>query len=237
LITDGEAVVFQGSIQLFRKLKKELRAFPIGWMTDENYLCSAYYSRLKPFLFNDRHEIITVEELKDRKSDFYAKYGKEDCIFVRPDGGDKQFKGQLLDLQDFDRFWQNSVSCESKPDDLVVASTPKNMRGEWRYICTQFKEILGVSLYMYNNLRTYVPSAPARATELVKQILEVGWYPDPVFTVDIVEDMDGDYWLMEMNSFTTAGTYAAPKSPIVRRVSEIAENQYIAAKRLANNDE
>jgi hypothetical protein len=61
---------------------------------------------------------------------------------------------------------------------------------------------------------------------LCEQILNVGWYPDPVFTVDICEDSDQNYWLMEINSFTSAGTYAAKKEPIVRRVSEIALEQW-----------
>ena len=107
-----------------------------------------------------------------------------------------------------------------------MVSTPKNIKGEWRFIVTDKKEILGTSLYMYNGSRTYIPSAPEEATKLVKEILEVGWYPDPVFTVDIVQDGDGNFWLMEFNSFTSAGTYAAKKENIVKRVSEIAFEQW-----------
>jgi hypothetical protein len=153
-------------------------------------------------------------------------------IFIRPDGGDKSFTGRPLDLQDFDKFWTNDVVCGAKKEELVVVSTPKNIRGEWRYICTNQKEILGVSLYKYNDQRTYIPSAPEKATKLASEILAVGWYPDPVFTVDICEDMDGNYWLLEMNSFTSAGTYAAPKGPIVKRVSEIAEDEWQKIKEI-----
>jgi ATP-grasp domain, R2K clade family 3 len=132
-----------------------------------------------------------------------------------------------LDLQDFDKFWKRNGDYGVKDTELIVVSTPKNIIGEWRYIVTDQKEIIGTSLYQYGGQRTYVPSAPERATKLVKEILDVGWYPDPVFTIDIVEDNDHNYWLMEMNSFTSAGTYAAPKAPIVKRVSEIAWNQWV----------
>jgi hypothetical protein len=226
LINDNECVVFQGSIQLFRKLKAELNAYPLGWMTDQNYLCSRYYPHFQKFLFNDKHVLTSVAGLKHNKWWFYSSFGKEAVIYVRPDGGDKVFTGQLLDLQDFDKFWDNKVVCNTKDDDLVVISTPKNVVGEWRYIVTNKKEILGTSLYNYQGQRTYVPSAPEKATTLCKQILDVGWYPDPVFTVDICEDSDQNYWLMEINSFTSAGTYAAPKAPIVKRVSEIAEEEW-----------
>jgi hypothetical protein len=226
LIQPGEAVVFQGSIQLFRKLKAELPAYPIGWQTDSSYLCSNYYPHVQKYLFNDHHVFSTVAGLRHNKWWFYAQFGKEALIYIRPNGGDKAFTGRLLDLQDFDRFWDDAVNCASPKEAMVVVSTPKNIRGEWRYICTDQKEILACSLYKYNDQRTYVPSAPEKATKLVKEILEIGWYPDPVFTIDIVEDMDGNYWLMEFNSFTSAGTYAAPKAPIVKRVSEIAWKQW-----------
>ena len=226
LVQTNDCIVFQGSIQLFKKLKNELPAYPIGWMTDQNYLCSKYYPHFQKYLFNDHHVFSTVAGLKHNRWWFYGVFGKEALIYVRPDGGDKTFTGRLLDLQDFDRFWESSTMSSAKNEDLIVVSTPKNIRGEWRYICTNQKEILGCSLYLYNGQRTYVPCAPDRATKLVNEILNIGWYPDPVFTVDVAEDTDGNYWLLELNSFTSAGTYAAKKEPIVKRVSEIALEEW-----------
>jgi hypothetical protein len=227
-----ECGIFQGSIQLFRKLKSSLSIYPLGWMTDPHYLCTAYWPHFQKFLFNDKHIFMSVAGLKANKWWVYASFAKDALIYIRPDGGDKKFTGRLLDLQDFDRFFADAVQCQSKDTDIVVVSSPKNIRGEWRFICTKDKEILACSLYKYNDQRTYIPSAPERATKLVKEILEVGWYPDPVFTIDIVEDMDGNYWMMEINSFTSAGTYAAPKAPIIKRVSEIAAAEWEEQQKL-----
>ena len=235
LIQEGECVMFQGSIQLFKKLKAELPVFPLGWMTDENYLCNNYYPHFQKFLFNDKHVFTTLAGLKHNKWWFYQTFSKEAMIYVRPNGGDKTFTGQLIDLQDFDEFFEGNGSkklskryggCEIKNTDLLVVSTPKNIIGEWRFICTNTREILGVSCYMYGGKRTLIPSAPVEATKLVNKILEVDWYPDPAFTVDIVQDNDGNFWLMELNSFTSAGTYASKKENIVKRVSEIAFKQW-----------
>jgi hypothetical protein len=226
LVNKDECVIFQGSIQLFRKLKNELKVYPIGWMTDRNYLCSRYYPHVQKYLFNDKHVLTSVSALKHNKWWYYSVFGKDALIYVRPDGGDKTFTGQLLDLQNFDRFWDDDTMCGAHLTDLVVVSTPKSIRGEWRYVVTNRKEILGVSLYKYQDQRTYIPSAPEKATDLVKEVLDIGWYPDPVFTIDVVEDTDGNYWLLEINSFTSAGTYAAPKTPIVKRVSEIAFKEW-----------
>ena len=216
-------VVFQGSIEMFRKLKQETDLKPLGWMTDDNYLCSRYFPKFQEFLFNDKYSLVSLAGLKANKFFYYGVFGKDANIYVRPDRGDKTFKGQLLDLQYFDSTFNNALSSIAKDDDLVLISTPKNIRGEWRFICSHHKEIIAFSTYMYQGNRTYIPSAPKGATDLCKKILDVGYYPDPVFTVDIAEDTDGNYWLIEMNSFTSAGTYAANKKNIVTRVSEIAQ--------------
>lgn len=220
------AVAFQGSIQMFRKLKKETDLKPLGWMTDENYLCSKYFPLFQEFLFNDKYCFVPLVTLKAHKFFFYGLFGKDTMIYVRPDGGDKKFKGQLLDLQDFDRMWNNYLSSEAKDTDLILVSTPKNIIGEWRFICNNQKEVISYGTYFYQGQRTYTPGAPREAINLCKKILEVGYYPDPAFTVDIVEDTDHNYWMVEMNSFTSAGTYAAPKEPIVRRISEMILNEF-----------
>lgn len=229
IFKSNDCMVFQGSIQLFEKLRSELipqGCFPIGWVTDENYLCSNYYDKFRKYLFNDTHVMMSVKQLKEDKWDLYAKFGKEALIFVRPDGGKKIFSGQLLDLQDFDKFWDKGVVCSAGDDDVVVVSTPKTIRGEWRFVCTNEPQIVAQSTYMYQGKRTYIPSAPVKATELCNEILKVGWYPDRLFTMDICEDSDGNFWLMEINSFTSAGTYAADKKKIVEVVSKIAVEDY-----------
>lgn len=227
LIKENECVVFQGSIQLFRKLRDELCVDPLGWMTDENYLCSTYYPHFQKYLFNDRHVFTTIAGLKHNKWWLYGVLGKDALIHIRPNGGDKVFSGQLIDLQDFDKFFSAQDSrCSAKDTDMAIVSTPKNIRGEWRFISTNKAEIVAVSTYMYQGQRTYIPSAPEKATKLCEEILKVGWYPDPIFTIDICEDNDENYWLMEFNSFTSAGTYGANKKAIVEKVSKIALEEH-----------
>lgn len=225
LLLINDCVIFQGSIQLFRKLKSELSCYPIGWMTDKNYLCSTYYPIFQKHLFNDWHMFTTFSGLKHNKWNIYKFFGKETLIHVRPDSGDKIFSGQLIDLQDFDKCFSAS-RCSAKDSDMVIVTTPKNILGEWRFICSNKGEIVAVSTYMYRGHRTYVPSAPEGATKLCNEILKVGWFPDPIFTVDICEDSDNSYWLMEFNSFTSAGTYGADKTKIVEYVSALAVDQY-----------
>jgi len=226
----NECVVFNGSIEMCKLVSNQLAGqfnYPITYSNFDNYLCSKYYGILGKYLFNDNFVMLPLSELKRRMYQFYGMFGKEASIFIRPDSGDKTFKGGILDLSDADGFFNE---FELYMNDLVIISTPKNMVGEWRFICTKYKEILAVSSYIYQGLITRVPSAPIKATEFCSSILEEGYFPDSVFCVDIVQDTDGNFWLMELTSFSSAGLYAAKKENIIRRVSEIAWEDFNLSK-------
>lgn len=217
---EGKCVIFNGSIELSKLVVEKLnKSHPVSYATQDNYLCSRYYPYYSDYLFNDKHCLISLECLNRNKYFFYGIFGKECLLFIRPDRGDKTFKAGLVDLQDFDSFYkENSQYC----NELVLISTPKNIRGEWRFIVTRQKEIVAVSSYRYQGQITRIPSAPVGATDLVNKLLNVDYKPDSVFCFDIAEDSDGKFWLMELTSFSSAGLYEANKAQIVKKVSEIA---------------
>jgi hypothetical protein len=73
---------------------------------------------------------------------------------------------------------------------------------------------------------TKIPAVPEGATEMCKKVLQKEYYPDRIFCVDICEDGDGEFWLLELNSFSSCGLYACDKDKIVKRVSEIAWEKF-----------
>ena len=234
---ENDCVLFQGSIQMTRHIRTRLPrgCYPIAFCTEENFLCSKYYPYVGQFLFNDRHAITTVAELKADPFTYYSRFGKEAMIYIRPDRGDKPFSGQLLDMQDFQRFWENNIVCTAEDKDLVIVSTPKQINGEWRFVCSSEPDvirpdIIAYSTYQYQGKRTYFPGAPQGAIDLVRKVLDVGYHPDPVFVVDVCEDADGNFWLLEFNSFSSAGLYGMKKDDVVGRVSMIAQREYYKQK-------
>jgi len=229
---ENDCVIVQGSIQMTKNIANRLPkgCYPIAYSSWENYLCSTYYPKFSNLLFNDRNEFTTLKNLKENKFYFYEKYGKEALIFVRPDSGEKTFQAQLLDLQDFDRFWENGIQSSAADDDLILVSTPKKINGEWRFVCSKYNggEIISTSTYQYQGKRTLIPSAPFGATDFVNEVLDVKWFPDSIFCVDVFQDADGEFWLGELTSFSSAGLYATDKVKVVNRVSEIVEMEYKA---------
>lgn len=221
----SHCVIFLGSIEMTKIVQKELpNCFPVAYCHHPNYLCSKYYSYFGKYLFNDRYALISLGELYRQMFFFYGIFGKEALMFIRPDSGDKLFQAQLLDLLDLERFVKTNKHLEHE---LVLVSSPKNIKWEGRFIVSKYKEIIGYSTYRFQDQITKIPSVPPESMELVKELLEIGYYPDTVFCMDICQDSDNKFWLMELNSFSSAGLYASNKEVVVKRVSEIAEQDYL----------
>ena len=184
--------------------------------TFENYTCAAYYPKMQELLFNDRYAFIPFAELARRKWDIYAWLGKEALVFIRPCSGEKDFPAELVDLKDIDKLVENY-----NYEGMAVVSTPKNFIGEWRFVVTE-SEIIAQSSYKYQGVLTCVPSAPVGATELVKRVLDKGYFPDKLFCVDVAQDMNNQFWVMELTSFSSAGLYACD----VKKIAEAIKNEY-----------
>jgi hypothetical protein len=224
----NQCVVFNGSIQMCKLVYPILReqgCAPVLYSSWQNFRCSAWYPYVGDLLFNDDYVMVPFSEVNRRLHWFYGVFAKEAMIFIRPDSGDKTFKGGPVDRQDFARFYDQ---FESEREAMVIVSSPKNIRGEWRFVVTGEKEIVAQSSYRSQGVSTLVPSAPDGANKLCREILVrlEGRYPDNVFCIDIAEDGDGKFWLLELTSFSAAGLSACDKDAIVRAVSEHARRAF-----------
>lgn len=216
-----QCVITNGTIKICKILKEELEGHcsPIIYSNFPKYKCSAYYSHYGPYLFNDRYCLITLSELNRQKYDIWGHYGKDALIFIRPDSGEKDFQAGLLDILDLSSFVDNNQDCLH---DLMLVSSPKNIKWEGRFIVSKHKEIIAHSTYKFQDQITKIPSVPPKSLEFCKELLQIDYMPDSVFCLDICEDSDGNFWLMELTSFSSAGLYSSDKTAIVKRVSEIA---------------
>ncbi len=217
-------VIFNGSIEMSKMVTPILKGShcaPVSFNNWPLYECSTYYSHYGKYLFNDRYAMMSLAELGRNRFLAYGTFGKEGLIFVRPSSGEKTFQAQLLDIIDLDRFIKINECCQH---DLVVVSTPKNIKWEGRFVVSYHnKEIIAHSTYKFQDQITKIPAVPAGATKKCQEILNDSlWFPDPVFCIDLCEDSDGNFWLLELTSFSSCGLYACNKDKIAEKVSEIA---------------
>lgn len=220
-VINTKVVTFNGSIEMAKQLKREFEfhsLFCAIYCSFENYRCSKYYSYFGDLLFNDKYAIVTLSELNRNLYYYYGLFGKDAVLFIRPDSGEKTFQAQLVDIIDFNKFF---LAHQDIKHDLIVISTPKNIVGEWRIVCSK-TEIIDYSLYRYQGQTSKIHAAPKNVLDFARQILDVGYHPDEVFCVDVSTDEDNNCWLMELTSFSSAGLYATNKDIIVDKVSKIA---------------
>lgn len=224
---DRKCVVLNGTIKMCRLIHQDLgnHCSPKTYSNFPKYKCSAYYSHFGPYLFNDKYCLMPLLELERQKFDVWGHYGKDSVIFIRPDSGEKDFQAGLLDIIDLGKFIDNNEDCHH---DLMLVSTPKNIKWEGRFICSKHKEIIAYSTYRFQGNVTRIPSVPEKSLKFCQEVLNnVSYVPDSVFCLDLVEDNDGNYWVMELTSFSSAGLYCADMKKIVKRVSEIAWEDFI----------
>jgi len=230
LMYPPRCVIFNGSIEMSKIVKQHLTTpnspktscYPISYNTFEKYKCSAYYSYFGEYLFNDKYALCTLKELQRNRFFYYGTFGKEGVIFVRPDSGEKTFQAQLVDIIDLDRFVQQNEPIQHQ---LVLVSTPKSIRGEWRIVMSK-SDIIDYSMYVYQGQISKIRACPPEVLTFAKKLLDIEYYPDSVFCFDVCQDSDGAPWLLELTSFSSAGLYACNKDNIVREVSKIASQDY-----------
>lgn len=213
---------FFGSVPFVNKCNKHFKNFDClkSYFDIDNFLCTNYFSDIHEYLFNDRHGFYLASTIPSLKWMLFEQYSKDALIFMRPNNGEKSFNAGLFDLQYFDKDWEN-ISDKLQPNDLILVSTPKNIRGEWRFVVNDQQEIITGSTYKYGDKLTIIPSYPEGAYKKCKEILTKLKPPAKLFTVDICEDNDGDFWLLEINSFFSAGLYASDKNKILDYLEKI----------------
>ena len=219
---DCRCVIFNGSIEMAKLVRADLgnHCQPVIYSNFEKYKCSAYYSYFGRYLFNDKYCLMSLSELGRQRYSVYGQYGKEALIFCRPDSGEKTFQAQLLDIIDLDRFLEQRDDIKHE---LVLVSTPKNIKWEGRFICSKYKEIIAYSTYRFQGQISKIPSVPPETIKFCQEILDNNnYWPDSVFCLDLCQDNDNVTWLLELTSFSSAGLYSSNKENIVKRVSEIA---------------
>ena len=72
--------------------------------------------------------------------------------------------------------------------------------------------------------RTFVDEALTKE-QIAQRIAKEEWQPDKAYTLDVCKS-NGEYFMLEANSFSCSGLYKCPPEPIVKSVSEAALKEW-----------
>jgi hypothetical protein len=213
-----ECVISCGCFPFVHFIQLNRSWVPGGWCTPENLACSTYYNHFRPFLLNQRHLIVSgTEAIKDRDS-ILGQFGRDEQVFIRPDGCQKLFTGRVVTRDDFATAL---ARARYDPTTLVVVAEPRPIALEWRLIIARGMVIAG-SQYLRHGVIDVVPDCPAIVRAFADGMLNhVSWRPDEVFMMDICES-DGELRLLEINGFSCSAVYPCEYEKLVATVSRLA---------------
>jgi hypothetical protein len=227
LFDNDDCVIFYGSINLAKELKRTKPWIPGMYATFPNFKCSEYYNYFD-LLLNDHCIFMPMLHAIKRKDWIFETFAKDGKVFVRPDSGEKHFTGKLLSYDEFNEKGFEYKFYYDTPILLLIAS-PKPIKKEYRCVVAD-KKCIAIGSYDATLGRENVdipisPDEHVAITAYVDLLCDQKWQPDRVFTLDLVESEE-ELQVVEINSFSCAGLYNCDPEPIVRVVSRIAVDEW-----------
>lgn len=236
LFNIDDCVIFYGSLQYGKKVRQSNLVPGLYW-NEKNMLCSNYYSYYENELLHSDYIMLPYGEIS-RKRDFLFKiFG--DTLFIRPDSGNKQFTGNLLNKDNFD-YVLDIINIYNIDNDLMCLISPaKNILKEWRFVIVN-GEVISGSLYRdwtnggeltENDTKDIVLLKSKSKYELVDENSDVFKYcqkvsklydADKAYTIDITLTDNNEYKVIEIGSFSCAGLYSNDLEKIIKSVNEIS---------------
>ena len=133
----------------------------------------------------------------------------------------KLFTGQVASRKTFAADLEFMGFYEFPVRELVVVSSPKEIVAEWRFVIANGRVVAG-SQYKYRNKFEPRPGYDAKAFDLAQEIAAVDYQPDPVWVLDVCQDSNNSFSLLEIGGFSFSDLYACDKSKVVAAVSAAA---------------
>lgn len=224
---NDECIVSYGSIEHLQSLGYYNKGYyPLYYMNKETLSCKDYLSKIpSKYLLNANFIMLPYGSFKDRKEQVYDLF-HTNKLFIRPDSGLKTFAGTTIHYDDFDYELNTLEKLTGVLDNtLILISNIQPIKKEYRILVGD-GDIIASSMYKHNDKVVMKEGAPEGAKELAKIIANQEHQPDKAYTVDIAELENGEFKVIELNSFSCAGLYACNLYDVVKGISKIAENDY-----------
>jgi hypothetical protein len=228
--TDDDIVIFHGSLQHGRRVV-QTKCYPGIYLTLENYECHRYYGHFGEHLLNSNYIMMGLNDVLRNKNRIFGRFGT-DSLFIRPSNGYKSFPGQTLPYLNFDQEFDILTKSYGGIDlgKLVVVSPVQEINEEYRFIVVDGKVVSG-SLYMdTNNRKSWAAYYDKECTDLgaikfASEMAEI-YQPDRAYTLDVCKLTNGDYKLIEINSFCCASMYGCNYDNVVKAINELCISDY-----------
>lgn len=223
-----ECVVVRGSIEFCGQVARESQWVPGVYMTMKNYDCTNYYPVFGDKLLNEDYIMLPYGELSRRKDWLFETLGEKDTLFIRPNRGNKIFKGQLIYREKYERDLRQLGFYDVEPQELCVVARPQNLISEVRCVVVDGKVITGSKYIEDGKLVPNAGPVDFGWLCLAQSCVDaVSYRPDRAWCIDLCQTKDGRIRILEVGAFSCAGLYGCDIETIIDAVSFTAEQEWM----------
>jgi hypothetical protein len=175
----------------------------------------AYTRLLHDDMLNADAELLTCEELAE------SGLGSTERFFLRPNDDSKSFTGAIMDFREFLQWYRqegNDEYVDLQPDTLVLYSSPKTIKAEYRTFILD-KKVITASQYL-PEAREFTPPEVIEFAERIA----LRYAPADAFVCDVARTSAG-LKVIEFNCINGSGFYHANVNSIVRSLSSWQESK------------
>lgn len=218
--------LYYGTIRFIKEVVKKRFVEPGSYARFERYNFLNWSSKIdNDLLFNNNFLVTNLfSEATIRK--YINRYGS---IFIRPNSSEKTFCGGLYDEKEYNNLLKE---FSYKDQEIIcIIAEPKSIHEEYRLVMNK-SNVLDISRYIPDEKRlvgsALVGLLSDFAEKIYKQVHKNLHYSffDKLYTMDIHVNKEGDFQLMEINSFSCAGLYDCDFNTLVQKIKVIAKKDY-----------
>lgn len=216
-------IVTQGSIQ-FNDFTSRLNSY-VGINLNlypeinvRNYDCTSYYPHYGWELLNSHYTMLPFGEIKRKKEWLFSVFGEDNCLFIRPNSGLKEFTGQIVKYESFEKDLEHMSFYDITSNLLSIVSRPRPIDWEARFIVVDKKVITG-SYYRIDRLHQERLVEDRLIESAQNLVNDIRWQPDDIYVLDLC-DCNEELKVVEVGAFSYAGLYRCDRNKIVEAVSE-----------------
>lgn len=224
LFPPDDCVIFYGSLAFARHIKKLSKWIPGVYYDLTNYNCLGYYPQLGSLLLAQEYVMLPFGDLRRQKKFLYKNFSHNNSIFIRPNSGNKLFTGYVIAESEFDTELSMLDSYNLAQDTLIVVSAARELAAEWRFVVVNGQIITG-SQYKQGEDLHVSKIIPDAALQLA-QHAAIMFMPTSVWCLDICQLKSGEYFVLEVGSFSCCGLYGCDLTEVVKHVSAAAFEEW-----------
>lgn len=211
-VDNGVPTIFYGATKWIERIHEKGDWAP-GTFLNPSSVCSVWMPIYGDMVLNN--DGVFARLGSEETVDIAKKLSCDGLVFVRPDRDNKAFNGQLVREEEILVF-SGKVHGTDLDGEPIMISSPRNIEKEWRLWVLDGKIVSG-SQYRRRSRLDISTGYPVELIDMVKGLCNL-YSPSRVFVMDFGL-YQGDYKVIEIGCFNSAGFYAANIESIIGAVS------------------